>query len=104
MNPEFCLAPDKLESLLDEISRHRALTPEETDMLEALICRGHQSTGRNFRWKPADDRALMKASRKRGGIQQFADERGIARQGAYSRLSKIRAKREGKLQSAAKEG
>ena len=51
---EICLAPDKLEALLTEINRHRALTDEETDLLEAIITRGHRTTGIRFNWTPQE--------------------------------------------------
>ena len=98
---EFCLSPEKLEAMLTEINRHRVLTEDEVDMLEALINRGHKTTGKNFRWKPADDRALLKASIKRGGIQKFADDHGIPRKGAYDRLNRLRGHRDAKLNKQA---
>lgn len=85
--------------LLDETSRHRALQDDETDLLEALITRGHKSTGIRIRWTPSLDRALWKVSYRKGAIRQFARDNGISENACYNRLVKLRkrkAAREGK--------
>jgi hypothetical protein len=87
---DICLAPAKLEALLTEINRHRALTDEETDLLEAIITRGHPSAAIRFKWTPATERALLKAYSRPSGVRAFAERHGISQQAAYDKLSKMR--------------
>jgi hypothetical protein len=87
---EMCFHPDKVLDWLTEISRTRALKDEETDIIEAIVCRGHQSTGQRFRWNPRLDLALKRASLTKGGIKRFAEKHGMSPQAAYDRLNKIR--------------
>jgi hypothetical protein len=87
---EMCFHPDKVLDWLTEISRTRALKDEETDIIEAIVCRGHKSTGQRFRWTVRLDLALKRASLSRGGIKRFAEKHGMSQQAAYDRLNKIR--------------
>ncbi len=87
---EICLHPDKLLGLLDEIGRHRALTDDETDIIEAIVCRGHKSTGVRFDWNPRLDIKLTIAGNTRGGVRRFAEHHLITPQAAYDRLHKLR--------------
>lgn len=87
---DICLAPDKLEALLTEINRHRALTDEETDLLEAIITRGHKAAGVRFAWTPRVERELKRAYSRPSGIKQFAEKYGISRNAAYMHLSRLR--------------
>lgn len=91
--PAFCVKPDLLLDWLTEISRHRALADHETDVIEAIVCRGHQSTGKNFRWNARLDLALTRAAITRGGIKRFADKHGITQHAAHMRLNRIRKAR-----------
>lgn len=94
---DICLRPERMEALLTEINRHRALTDDEADILEAIINRGHQSRNVRRRWTASMDRKLKQASHSKGGIRRFADRQGISDRAAYSRLHKIKA-REAQLQ------
>lgn len=87
---EICLHPDFVLGLLNEIGRNRALSDSETDVVEAIVCRGHKSTQRNFRWTATADIELIQAAHTPGGIKGFADANGVSRKGAYDRLSKLR--------------
>jgi hypothetical protein len=87
---QICLHPDKLLAILDELSRHRALTNEETDMLEAIISRGHVSRNIRFRWTTTIDRALMTAAHSRGGLKRFCERYGVTDGAARVRLHRLR--------------
>jgi len=84
------MPPDIALRLLDEVSRTRHLTTEETDLLERLICRGHKSAGVRIRWTATLDRKLAQAAHSKGAIQRFAEQQGITPMAAYSRLRIIR--------------
>ncbi len=90
MTAPICVHPDKLLDWLTEISRHRALQDHETDVIEAIVCRGHKAQGVRFKWNPHLDLALKRASITKGGIRRFAERHGISPQSAYDRLNKIR--------------
>lgn len=92
---EFCLRPDIVLGLLDEISRHRALEPHETDMIEELVA----LEVKPFRWNPRLENQLMVASASPGGITRFARRVGIDKWVAYAKLHRIRAR---KMRKAAK--
>lgn len=92
---EFCLRPDIVLGLLDEISRHRALEPHETDMIEELV----SLEVKPFRWNPRLENQLMVASDSPGGITRFARRVGIDKWVAYAKLHRIRAR---KMRKAAK--
>lgn len=86
----FQVPADRLLAWLDEIGRHRALADEETDILEALVCRGHRSTGVRQRWTPEMDAALLAAAQVDGGIARHAKEIGVRPMSCHMRLHKIR--------------
>ncbi len=88
---EICVHPEKLGKLLDEVSRYRALTEEESVMLEQIVCRGHQSAGIRMRWTDEHDRELLAAADCPGAIQLMADRIGTTRMAAYKRLQKLRS-------------
>ena len=98
---EICLHPAKLEALLTEINRHRALSDDETDLLEAIITRGHQSSNFRFHWTPKLERELLRAYSRPSGVRAFAERHGITAHSAYQKLSKLR---KGKSQKAAGKG
>lgn len=87
---EICLHPEKLGKLLDEVSRYRALTEEESVMLEQIVCRGHQSTGVKQRWTPEMDRELLQAAQVNGGIARHAEKIGVRPMSCHMRLHKLR--------------
>ncbi|MDT0507523.1 hypothetical protein [Novosphingobium sp. MMS21-SN21R] len=87
---QICVQSDFLLTLLTEVGKHRALADHETDIIEAIVCRGHKSTGLRIRWTATLDRKLWQASHSKGGISRFADANKIPRQGAYDRLLKLR--------------
>lgn len=86
----FQVPADRLLAWLDEIGRHRALADEETDILEALVCRGHRSSGVRTRWTPDLDAGLLEAATVDGGIKRYADEIGVRPMSCHMRLHKIR--------------
>lgn len=90
MSAPFCVHPDKLLDWLTEISRTRALRDDETDVIEAIVCRGHKAQGVRFKWNPRLDLALRRAALTKGGIRRFAERHGISPQSAYDRMNKIR--------------
>lgn len=98
---QICLQSDLLLNLLTEIGKHRALADHETDLIEAIVCRGHRSSGNYHRWTPDMDRKLLKAANQRGGIKAFSERHGLAMWSAYSRLRKLR---EAKLRKKAQSG
>lgn len=55
-----------------EIGRERALTDEESQELERAIRREHP-IGTYKRWTMDDNRALLTAARRRGGLKEYAD-------------------------------
>lgn len=81
---------DKLLRWLDEIGRQRALADDETDILEALVCRGHRSSGVRTRWTPQLDAGLLDAATVDGGIKRYAEEIGVRPMSCHMRLHKIR--------------
>lgn len=98
----ICIAPDYLLALLNEIGRHRALADHETDIVEAIVCRGHRSSGIRIRWTSPMDRRLINAAKRRGGVRLFAEQNGMNPMAAHKRLEKLR--REGKATSRGAEG
>lgn len=87
----ICLEPEKMLSLLNEIGSHRALTDDETDILEAIVCRGHRSTGVRQRWTSDMDQALLTAAQVDGGIARHAKAIGVKPMSCYMRLNKLRS-------------
>jgi hypothetical protein len=83
---EICLHPEKLLGLLTEIGRHRALTDEETDIVEAILEIEHVP----FRWNARLDGHLLTASHSVGGIARFARRHGITPMAAYSRIKRLK--------------
>ena len=96
--------PSILMRLLDDVGRTRALLDEETDLVEIIVTRGHQSSGLNFRWTPNLERELMRASHRASGVRAFASQHGITENAAYKRISLVKARREGKLPRDGQEG
>jgi len=87
---EICVNSEFLLGLLTEVSRSRALAHHETDVLEAIVCRGHKSAGIRIRWTTTLDRKLMQASNSKGGIKRFALANGISEMAAYRRVHVLR--------------
>lgn len=86
----ICVTPDFLMRLLDDLSRYRALADDETDLLEALVDRGHQTRGIRIQWTATMDLELLKAASMKGGVTEFARLHEISRQAAYDRCAKLR--------------
>lgn len=80
-------------TLLDEASRRRALSDAESLLLEAIVNRGHCAKGVQFKWTPGLDRALWKASYRKGALKHFAESHGITPQAASNRLLRLREKK-----------
>jgi len=95
--------PSILMRLLDEVGRTRALLDEETDLVELIVTRGHQSGGHNVRWTPNLERELIRASHRPSGIRAFAELHGISENAAYKRISLVKG-RKGKLPRDGQEG
>ena len=89
--------------LLDEVSRKRALADDESLLLEAIVTQGHQSQGIRFKWTPKLERALVRASLRKGALQAFADANGLTYKAAHEHLRKVRA-RDVEAKTRAKKG
>lgn len=85
---EICLHPLKLEALLTELSRHRHLTEEEADMLEAVV----QIDAEPFQWSARLERELLIAAASPGGIVRFARRHSINELAARQKLYRMRAR------------
>lgn len=87
---EICVPTDLLLGLLTEIGKNRALAGHETDIVEAIVCKGHRSAGIRVQWTSRLDRKLLSAAQTKGGIRLFAAKNNIPPQSAYDRLHKLR--------------
>lgn len=84
---EFCLKPETVFALLDEVSRHRALEPNETDMMEEILAMETAP----FKWNPRLEVQLLTASHSPGGIARFCRRHGIGNHFvAYQKLHRMR--------------
>lgn len=97
---EFCMKPELALALLDEIGRHRALEPHETDLLEEILA----LEATPFRWNPRLENQLVVASASPGGITRFAKRLGIDKWTAYAKLHRIRARQIRKADKAKVKG
>lgn len=97
---EYCLKPELVFSLLDEVSRHRALLPHESDILQDLI----EIDAKPFRWNPRLETQLVLAASSPGGIRRFAERIGIAHGTAIVKLHRLRKCNERKIAKAKKQG
>lgn len=88
---EICLHPEKLLGLLTEIGRHRALSDDETDILEAIL----EIETVPFRWNSRLDAHLLTAAHSNGGIARFARRHEITPTAAYARLHRLRRRASG---------
>lgn len=83
--------PVVLNRLLDEVGRYRALSDEESLLVETLILKEQRSSSRRlYQWTSADNRELLRIQHRPGGIQSFADKRGISYKAAFQQLSRLR--------------
>lgn len=89
-------------TLLDEASRRRALTDDESLLLEQIVTRGHQTRGIRITWTPKLERELWKASYRKGTIQSFADANGMSYKAAHEHLRKMRARKADKTRKGEK--
>ena len=97
---EICLHPEKLLGLLTEIDSHRALTDEETDIVEAILDIEHAP----FRWNARLDHHLITASASVGGIARFARRHAITASAAYNRLLRIKRAKAAKMRKPGRKG
>lgn len=97
---EFCLKPDIVLSLLDEISRQRALEPHETDLLEEILA----LEATPFRWNPRLENQLVVASASPGGITRFAKRIGIDKGAAFAKLHRLKMRKRRKDANQGKKG
>lgn len=70
---EICTQPAFLLGLLDEVSRHRALEPHETDLIEDILA----MDAKPFRWNPRLEGQLIIAANSPGGLKRFALRHGV---------------------------
>lgn len=84
---EICVQSDFMLGLLTEIGSTRALSEQETDLIEDIVAMEQPPA---FRWNPRLDQALIRSAHSKGGIRRFADRHRITHYAAYIRLSKIR--------------
>ncbi len=92
---DICLHPNTVLALFDEIGRHRALRDDETDIIEAIVCRGHLSGGIRIKWTPNLDRELKAVAITRGGVRTFAAKHGFGENAVRQRIAWIRRKANG---------
>ena len=83
---EICLQRDFVLSILDEISRTRALNNAESEVIEDCLSDEINA----FQWsRPLED-ALVTASFTTGGIARFARHHGINIHTAHQKLFRLR--------------
>lgn len=75
-----------------EIGRERALTDEESLELEKAI-RREGSSGVYKRWTMDDNRALLTAARKRGGLKEYAQQTGRSYASCQTQLRNMKQQR-----------
>lgn len=82
--PAIC---ERIYCVLDEIGRSRALTEDESNLLEYVLpdCDGRRA----FRWNAIIDAALLDAA-DRSEVASFARLIGIKPNAAYQRLHRVR--------------
>ncbi len=98
---EFCLKPETAFALLDELSRHRALEPHETDLMEDIIAVLNPNEP-EFKWNPRLENQLLIAASSKGGVKRFAQRHGIASvERCYVKLHRLRQR---KVCKAARDG
>lgn len=97
---ELCLKPDIVLSMLDEIGKHRALEPHETDLIEDILA----IESKPFRWNPRLENQLLTAATSQGGITRFAARHGIDRFSAYQKLHRLRRRKNRKTDKRGIEG
>ena len=84
---EFCLNPLAVLAMLDEISRHRALTDHESYLLQTAMGQDESTP----RWTPKMETQLLAASRTSGGIARFARTHGFTNHDTvYQKLARLR--------------
>lgn len=88
---EIAVSPALVLALLEEVGRTRRLSREESELMERIVDRNHQSELRNVNWTPALDAELGSAKAVKGGIRQFALSHKMSPQAAYGRLNKLKA-------------
>jgi hypothetical protein len=79
-------------SLLDEVGRSRALSSDESDLVEDIVTAERE----DFRWSERLDQGLLRAALTSGGIARFARRHSITPSAAYNRLLRLRRQREGR--------
>src|SRR3546814_14703234 len=77
--------------LVDRIGRLRSLSDDETDLVAAIVERERRRQPRRLhQWSKDDNRELLRIQHRPGGIQHFADERGLTYQAAFQQISRLR--------------
>lgn len=91
--------------LVDRIGRLRSLNDDETDLVAAIIERERRRKPRRLhQWSKDDNRELLRIQHRPGGIQRFADDRGITYKAAFQQLSRLRKVFRGEGQANGVEG
>ena len=75
-----------------EIGRERALTDEESLELERAIRREHP-IGTYKRWTLDDNRALLTAAKRRGGLKEYAEANGRTYGSCQRQLDRLKQQR-----------
>lgn len=76
----------------EEIGRSRALTEEESRMLEKAV-RAESEGGIYRRWTLEDDRMLLKAAKERCGLKIYAESVGRSYASCQNRLAELKRQR-----------
>lgn len=97
---EFCLRPDIVFALLDEVSRHRALAPHESEIMEEILAMEID----HFRWNPRLESQLLVAAASPGGIARFSRRFDIPPYAAYCKLHRLRKRKTRKADLTAVKG
>jgi len=90
-----------LLELLTEVGRGRALTSQETDLVEEIV-RGENEPC-DFQWTKEHDAMLVQAAKRRG-IHRLARALGVSDGAAYQRLHRVRRRQGVKLPCNGREG
>lgn len=77
--------------LMDRLGRQRALSEDESKLVEILVRRTSRTMPRRlYQWTKDDNRELLRVQHRPGAIQAFADKRGMTYKAAFQQLSRLR--------------
>ena len=76
--------------LLDRLGRQRALSEDESKLVEILVRRTTRALPRRlYRWTAKDDRILLKARHTPRGLIEAAEKLGVSENAARSRVRNL---------------